>query len=166
VNPILHARAHPDQKNAEPQQLTLIPQFGWRNPYFRQSTIAKQDRQSFGIQLVRLIGQSHPPLGFNWITQFGPVTRAFHFVDHPTVIPACFHCNGRMGWQSSQELAVKLSIMPNAERRTGLPFFIHGDKHGKLLVRVASDKLFHFAAAPPFQGFCSKFTQNPAAALS
>jgi len=47
----------------------------------------------------------------------------------------------------------------------GVPLFVNRDEHGELLVRVASDKLFHIAAAPSL-GFCSQSTRNPAAALS
>ena len=31
----------------------------------------------------------------------------------------------------------------------GVPFLIHRHEHGEVLVSVASDKLFHIAAAPP-----------------
>jgi hypothetical protein len=48
-----------------------------------------------------------------------------------------------------------------------VPFFVHRDEHGKLLVRIAPNKLFHIAAAPPScSGFRSPSTRNPAAALS
>jgi hypothetical protein len=56
--------------------------------------------------------------------------------------------------------------MDHPYRFAGSSFFINRDKHGKLLVRIASDKLFHIAAAPPLLGFCSQCKQNPAAALS
>jgi hypothetical protein len=39
--------------------------------------------------------------------------------------------------------------MRDPKRLARVSFFIHGDEHGKLLVRVTSDKLFHTAAAPP-----------------
>jgi len=54
--------------------------------------------------------------------------------------------------QPREELDVKLLIMGYPKRLAGLPFFVHRDEHGKLLVGIASDKLFHIAAVPPFQG--------------
>jgi len=80
---------------------------------------------------------------------------------------------GGTGYVGSKILAEALrrghkvtAIVRHPQRLAGMSFFIHRDEHGKLLVCVTSDKLFHIAAAPPFQGFCSQFTQNPAAALS
>jgi hypothetical protein len=37
----------------------------------------------------------------------------------------------------------------HTQRLAGLPFLIHRHEHGKPLVSVTSDKLFHTAAAPP-----------------
>jgi len=45
-----------------------------------------------------------------------------------------------------------LAVVRNTHRLAGLPFLIYGDEHRELLVRVASDKLFHKAAAPPNLG--------------
>jgi hypothetical protein len=42
-----------------------------------------------------------------------------------------------------QKIAVKPPFVRDAQRLARLPFLIHGDKHGKLLVCVASDNLFH-----------------------
>jgi Domain of unknown function (DUF4338) len=46
-------------------------------------------------------------------------------------------------------------------RVAGLSFFIHRDEHGKLFVCVASDKLFHIVAVPPFQGVLLAFYAKP-----
>jgi len=48
-----------------------------------------------------------------------------------------------------QKRAVKIPIVCHAQRLTGVPLFIHRHEHGKLLVSITSDKLFHIAAAPP-----------------
>jgi len=42
--------------------------------------------------------------------------------------------------------------MHHPTRLAGVPFFVHCDEYGKLLVRITSDKLFHNAAAPPCAG--------------
>jgi len=69
--------------------------------------------------------------------------------------------------QPREELAVKLLIMGYPKRLAGLPFFVHRDEHGKLLVGIASDKLFHISLQYLHsKGFCSQFMRNPAAALS
>jgi hypothetical protein len=39
--------------------------------------------------------------------------------------------------------------MIDPKRFAGVTFFVHRDEYGELLVRIASDKLFHIAAAPP-----------------
>ena len=64
-----------------------------------------------------------------------------------------------------QKLAVNLPIVGSPQCFAGLPFFIHRDEHGKLFVSVASDKLFHLAAAPLLD-FDSQSTRYRAAALS
>ena len=47
-------------------------------------------------------------------------------------------------------------------RLAGLSFFIHLYKHGKLLVCVTSDKMFHTAAAPPCaRGFARSLRDAP-----
>jgi hypothetical protein len=63
--------------------------------------------------------------------------------------------------QPSQKLAVKLTIVCHPERLAGLSFLIHRDEHGKLLVCITSDKLFHIAAAPPFKGFARSLRKTP-----
>src|SRR6185369_6718236 len=161
MNPILHSRAQPHQKNAEAEQLTLIAQLARRNPHFRQSAIAQQDRQSSGVQLVGLVGQAHAPLGLERIAQPGVVARALHLIDQPTVATASFHRDCRMCREPLQKLAVKLSIVSYAQRLAGLALFVHRDEHRELLVSVASDKLFHTAAPPRRES-----TSTPAAALS
>jgi hypothetical protein len=50
--------------------------------------------------------------------------------------------------QSREKLSVNQSIMYDAKCLACLTFFIHRDEHGKLLVCIASDKLFHIATAP------------------
>src|SRR5208282_1909889 len=64
--------------------------------------------------------------------------------------------------KSRQKLAVDLSIVRHAQRLAGMPFFVHRDEHRKLLVCVASDKLFHIAAAPPCAwGFARSLRETP-----
>src|ERR1700722_19904358 len=77
------------------------------------------------------------------------VTRPFHLIDEPTIVPAGFHRNLRKRGQLGQKLTVGLPFVGNSQRLAGLSFFIHRDEHRELLVCVASDKLFHNAAAPP-----------------
>ncbi len=50
-------------------------------------------------------------------------------------------------------------------RFAGLTFLVNGDEHRKLLVRIASDKLFHIAAIPPCT-ILFEFTQSPAAFIA
>jgi hypothetical protein len=45
------------------------------------------------------------------------------------------------------------------ERFAGLSFFIYRDEHREVLVCVA-DKLFHTAAAPPFQSFAGSLRET------
>src|ERR1700692_3523023 len=77
------------------------------------------------------------------------MARPLHLIYQPTVATTGFYRDRRMRRQPCQKLAVKLPIMCHAQRLTGMPFLIHRHKHGKLLVSVTSDKLFHIAAAPP-----------------
>src|SRR5881628_509575 len=51
--------------------------------------------------------------------------------------------------------------MHHPQRLAGLPFFVDRYKNRKLLVRVASDKLFHIAAAPPSLGFACSVSKTP-----
>jgi DNA-binding transcriptional regulator LsrR (DeoR family) len=55
VDAILHARAQPHQEHPQAQQFTSIAQLARRNPDFRQSSVAQQDRQPSGVQLVGLL---------------------------------------------------------------------------------------------------------------
>src|ERR1700687_4383325 len=67
-----------------------------------------------------------------------------------------------MRWEPRQKLAVRLPIMRHAQRLAGLAFLIHRDEYRKLLMRIASDKLFHFAAAPPCAwGFARSLRETP-----
>src|SRR5579862_3396674 len=43
----------------------------------------------------------------------------------------------------AQKLAIKFPIMRHTQGLASVPFFVHCNEHGELLVRVASDKLFH-----------------------
>src|SRR5579863_7180125 len=61
-----------------------------------------------------------------------------------------------------QKLAIELAIVSHTQRLAGLTFLIHRYKHGKLLVSVTSDKLFHTAAAPPCAwGFARSLREAP-----
>ena len=52
--------------------------------------------------------------------------------------------------------------MYHPQRLAGLSFFVDRDEHRKLLVCIASDKLFHIAAAPPFlRGFARSLRETP-----
>jgi hypothetical protein len=52
--------------------------------------------------------------------------------------------------------------MRNPQRLAGVPFLIHRHEHGKPLMRIASDKLFHIAAAPPCAwGFARSLRKTP-----
>src|SRR5665213_148081 len=52
--------------------------------------------------------------------------------------------------------------MNHAQRLAGVPFFVYRYEHGKLLVSVTSDKLFHIAAAPPCAwGFARSLRKTP-----
>src|ERR1700693_3656476 len=85
-----------------------------------------------------------------------------HFIYQPTVATASFHRDRRMRREPRQELAVKMPIVCYAQRLTGVPFLIHCHKHGKLLVSVTSDKLFHIVAAPPCaRGFARSLREPP-----
>ncbi len=166
MNPILYSRAQPDQKYAQPKQLALIAQFARRNPNLRQSPVPEQDRQPFRIELVCFLGQPHPPLGLEWIRKLRAVTQTLHLIHQPTVATAGFHRDRRMRRESRQKLAVKLPIVGYPQCLAGLPFLVHRDEHGELLVRIASDKLFHIAAAPSLGILLSQSTRDPTAALS
>ena len=50
-------------------------------------------------------------------------------------------------------------------RFAGLTFLVNGDEHRKLLVRIASDKLFHIVAIPPCK-VLFEFTPSPAAFMA
>src|SRR6202162_6019751 len=64
--------------------------------------------------------------------------------------------------QPRQKLAVKLPIVCHAQRLAGVPFFVHRNENGKLLVSITSDKLFHIAAAPPCAwGFARSLRKIP-----
>lgn len=73
MDAVLYSRAQVNEEDAEARQLTLIAQFARRNPHFRQSAVAKQDRQSPGVWLVSLLGQRHSPLGLDRVAQFRAV---------------------------------------------------------------------------------------------
>src|ERR1700726_2515158 len=52
--------------------------------------------------------------------------------------------------------------MHHPKRLAGVTFFVYRDEHGKLLVSVTSDKLFHIAAAPPCAwGFARSLRKTP-----
>src|SRR4030081_42294 len=90
------------------------------------------------------------------------MARPLHLIYQPTVATASFHRDCRMRREPRQKLAVKMPIVCYAQRLTGVPFLIHRYKHGKLLVSVTSDKLFHIAAAPPCAwGFASSLRKTP-----
>jgi hypothetical protein len=114
VYAILHSRAQPNQKYAQPQQLALIAQLARGNPHLGESTVSQQDCQSSGVQLVGLVGQAHPPLGFERVAQPGMVARALHLVNQPTVATAGFHCDRRVRREPCQKLAIQLPIVCHA----------------------------------------------------
>src|ERR1700733_8865264 len=60
-----------------------------------------------------------------------------------------------------QKLAVKLSIVLHTQGIASVSLFVHRNEHGELLVSVASDKLFHIAAAPPCAGFARSLRKTP-----
>src|ERR1700675_1419750 len=52
--------------------------------------------------------------------------------------------------------------MHHPKRLAGVSLLVHRHEHRKLLVRVASDKLFHIAAAPPCAwGFARSLRKTP-----
>src|SRR5512143_2712007 len=71
------------------------------------------------------------------------MARPFHLIYQPTVATAGFHRDRRMRRKSRQKLAIELAIVSHTQRLAGLTFLIHRYKHGKLLVCVTSDKMFH-----------------------
>jgi len=62
-------------------------------------------------------------------------------------------------------LAIELPLVRDSHGFAGIPFFVHSDKHRKILVCIASDKMIHIAATS-FLWVCLQFTQNPGRALS
>src|SRR5580765_2886998 len=90
------------------------------------------------------------------------MARPFHLIYQPTVATAGFHRDRRMRRKPRQKLAIELAIVSHTQRLAGVAFLIHRYKHGKLLVCVTSDKLFHTAAAPPCaRGFARSLREAP-----
>src|SRR6266550_6756445 len=90
------------------------------------------------------------------------MARPLHLIYQPTVATASFHRDRRMRREPRQKLPVTLAIVSHTQCLAGLPFFVHRHKHGKLLVSVTSDKLFHIAAAPPCaRGFARSLRKTP-----
>src|SRR5258707_844527 len=89
------------------------------------------------------------------------MTQPFHLIHHPTVATGGFHRDRRVRRKPCQKLPVKLMIVSHAQRLAGVTLFVHGDEHGKSLVCIASDKLFHIAAVPPFRGFARSLCETP-----
>jgi len=78
------------------------------------------------------------------------------------VATAGFHRDRRVRREPRQKLAVHVPLVLHAHRLARLTFFVHCNEHGKFLVCVASDKLFHIAAAPPkCRGFARSLRETP-----
>ena len=69
-------------------------------------------------------------------------------------------CTAEFGKRDNTSKGPAKSITRDADRLTSMPFFIHGGEHGKHLARVTTDRLFHIAAAPPFQGFARVYAKH------
>jgi hypothetical protein len=96
--------------------------------------------QPFGVQLVRLVGQSHPPLGFVRICAWpGEMIAPLRLIDQPTVTTARFHCRSLNAPSTARETRVHLPIVRYTQSLASVPLFVQCNEHGELLVRVASD---------------------------
>ena len=104
---------------------------------------------------------------FERIASLGAMTRALHLIHQPTVAAAGFYRDSGLRREFCEKLPLSLPLVNDAQRLPGVPLFIHRDKHQKFLVRVASNKLFHIAAAPPScLDFGHSVRKTPHAALS
>jgi hypothetical protein len=94
------------------------------------------------------------------IRKSGVMPRPFHLIHQPAVASAGFHRDWRARRQARQELAIKLALVHDSLRLADVPFFVDSDEHRELLVRIASNKMIHLAAAPPFQGFARSLRET------
>ncbi len=91
MDSIFHSRPQAHQEHSQAQQLSLVAQFAGRNPHLWRGAVAKQNGQTFRIQLVRLFGHRHPPLGLVRIERLRAVTCPLYLIHDPAVMPSGLH---------------------------------------------------------------------------
>ena len=131
--------------HAPAQHFALVAQFGGRNPHPRQRAVAQQHRQSARIALVGFVAPLHAPFRRQRMRQLRLVAGPLHLVHQPIITPAGLQRDLRAGRQSFEKLTHPLSVVGDSDRFPVLPLLVHRNEQGELLVRIASDKLFHIS---------------------
>src|ERR1035437_5413416 len=109
--------------------------------HMRQRSISRWSRSAVGGIHTR----GSVPLRRRPCRQRRWVAGPLHLVHQPIIPPAGLQRDLRAGRQSFEKLTHPLSVVGDSDRFPVLPLLVHRNEQGELLVRIASDKLFHIS---------------------
>lgn len=145
-------RAEVAQRHSGAQQFPLITQLAGWNPDLRQSAIAQEDGESFGVERIGFVAPAHAFLGFERFSQVHVMSGPLHFIDHP--VPVSGGLNGDLGFfrERVQILTERLSIVLHADWRAASAVLEQLDEDGISFMGVTAQNRFHVGhrIAAPF----------------